>query len=73
MQNQVNPSARQKAKGPGFGVSCIGIEHQLSQVLVCDLNMFLKYLNLSTDNVFCLPGSGKDLMKCLVQGLTKLF
>ena len=73
MQNQVNPAAWQKAKGMGFGVSCFEFECQLNQVLVCDLNMFLKSRNLSIDNIFFLPGRGKHQRKCLVQVLAKLF
>lgn len=62
-----------EGKGLGFEVRCFGFEPQLYQVLVHDLNMFLKPLDLSTDNIIYLLGSCKDYMTCLVQRLTNLF
>lgn len=60
-------------KGLGFGVRCFGFKPQLCQVLVHDLNMFLKSLNLSTGNIICLLGSYKNCMNCLERKLTNLF
>lgn len=55
-----NTAGWQKAKGLGFGVRDFGFGPQLCQELAYDLNTFLKALNLSADNVICLPSSYKN-------------